>query len=110
MKKLFLAILAFAFFTGSSIAQTPAADLIKAANKAVKGISGKKEKLAPAEAAIDAMMKLPENQTNWEALLIKGKFYNEQSSMDNLQQATADRKSTRLNSSHVVTSRMPSSA
>lgn len=89
MKKLFLAILAFALVTGTSIAQTPAADLIKAANKAVKGIGGKKEKLAPAEAAIDAMMKLPENQTSWEALLIKGKYYNEQASMDNLQQATA---------------------
>jgi hypothetical protein len=83
MKKLFLALLAFALFTGTSMAQTPAADLIKAANKAVKSISGKKDKLAAAEAAVDAMMKTPENQTNWEALLVKGKMYNEMSSIDN---------------------------
>ncbi len=89
MKKLFLAFLAFALVTGTMSAQTPAADLIKAANKAVKNMGGKKDKMAAAETAIDAMMKLPENQTNWEALLIKGKFYNEQSSMDNLQLATA---------------------
>lgn len=87
MKRFFLAFLAIAFVTGTTMAQTPAADLIKAANKAVKGISGKKEKIAAAETAIDAMMKLPENQTNWEALLIKGKFYNEQSSMDNTARA-----------------------
>ena len=89
MKKLFLAFLAVALVTGTMSAQTPAADLIKAANKAVKNMGGKKDKMAAAETAIDAMMKLPENQTNWEALLIKGKFYNEQSSMDNLQLATA---------------------
>ena len=89
MKKLFLAFVAFALVTGTLSAQTPAADLIKAANKAVKNIGGKKEKLAAAETAIDAMMKLPENQTNWEALLIKGKFYNEQSAIDNLQKATS---------------------
>ena len=89
MKKLFLAFVAFALVTGTLSAQTPAADLIKAANKAVKNIGGKKEKMAIAEAAVDAMMKVPENQTNWEALLIKGKFYNEQSSIDNLQLATA---------------------
>ncbi len=89
MKKLFLAFVAFALVTGTISAQTPAADLIKAANKAVKNIGGKKDKMAAAETAIDAMMKLPENQTNWEALLIKGKFYNEQSSLDNLQLATA---------------------
>ncbi len=89
MKKLLLAFLAVALVTGTLSAQTPAADLIKAANKAVKNMGGKKEKLAAAETAIDAMMKLPENQTNWEALLVKGKFYNEQSSMDNLQLATS---------------------
>ncbi len=87
MKKLFLALLAFALFTGTSMAQTPAADLIKAANKAVKSISGKKDKLAAAEAAVDAMMKTPENQTNWEALLVKGKMYNEMSSIDNLERS-----------------------
>ena len=84
MKKLFLAFVAFALVTGTLSAQTPAADLIKAANKAVKNIGGKKDKMAAAETAIDAMMKLPENQTNWEALLIKGKYYNEQSAIDNL--------------------------
>jgi tetratricopeptide (TPR) repeat protein len=89
MKKLFLALLAFALFTGTSIAQTPAADLIKAANKAVKSIGGKKDKFPAAEAAVDAMMKTPENQTNWEALLVKGKMYNEMSSIDNLQLTTA---------------------
>jgi hypothetical protein len=89
MKKLILAILAFALLTGTISAQTPAADLIKAANKAVKNIGGKKDKMALAEAAIDAMMKLPENQTNWEALLVKGKMYNEQSAVDNLQRQTA---------------------
>jgi hypothetical protein len=89
MKKFLLAFLAIALFAGSSIAQTPAADLIKAANKAVKNIGGKKEKLAAAEAAIDAMMKTPENQTSWEALLIKGKMYNEMASIDNLQRSTA---------------------
>ena len=89
MKKLFLAFVAFALVTGTLSAQTPAADLIKAANKAVKNMGGKKEKMAAAETAIDAMMKLPENQTNWEALLIKGKFYNEQSAIDNLQKATS---------------------
>ena len=88
MKKLFLALLAFALFTGTSIAQTPAADLIKAANKAVKSIGGKKDKLPAAEAAVDAMMKTPENQTNWEALLIKGKMYNEMASIDYLQLST----------------------
>jgi hypothetical protein len=89
MKKLILAVLAFALLTGTISAQTPAADLIKAANKAVKNIGGKKDKMALAETAIDAMMKLPENQTNWEALLTKGKFYNEQSAVDNLQRQTA---------------------
>jgi hypothetical protein len=89
MKKLFLATLAFALLTGSISAQTPAADLIKAANKAVKNIVGKKDKLAPAEAAVDAMMKAPENQTNWEALLVKGKMYNEMSSIDNSQMTIA---------------------
>ncbi len=89
MKKMFLAILALALLTGTSYAQTPAADLIKAANKAVKNIGGKKDKLALAEAAVEAMMKTPENQTNWEALLVKGKMYNEMSSIDNLQLTTA---------------------
>jgi hypothetical protein len=79
MKKLILAILAFALVTGTSIAQTPI-ELIKAASKAVKGIGGKKEKIAVAQTAIDAMMKAPENQTNWEALVIKGKMYNEMTS------------------------------
>ena len=87
MKRFFLALLAFALVTGTSMAQTPAADLIKAANKAVKGIGGKKEKVAAAETAVDAMMKLPENQTNWEALLVKGKLYNEMSSIDNTNRA-----------------------
>jgi hypothetical protein len=88
MKKLILAILAFALVTGTSIAQTPV-ELIKAASKAVKGIGGKKEKIAVAQAAIDAMFKAPENQTNWEALLVKGKMYNEMTSIDNLQLTTA---------------------
>lgn len=87
MKKLFLAIVALALLTGTISAQTPAADLIKAANKAVKNIGGKKEKMAAAETAVDAMMKAPENQTNWEALLVKGKFYNEQSTVDNLERS-----------------------
>lgn len=87
MKKLFLAIVALALLTGTISAQTPAADLIKAANKAVKNIGGKKEKMAAAETAIDAMMKAPENQTSWEALLVKGKFYNEQSTVDNLERS-----------------------
>jgi hypothetical protein len=90
MKKLFLAILALALFTGSVNAQTPAADLIKAASKAVKGIGGKKEKIVAAETAIEAMMKTPENQTNWEALLVKGKMYNEMSSYDNSQATIAN--------------------
>jgi hypothetical protein len=89
MKKLILALLALALLTGTISAQTPAADLIKAANKAVKNIGGKKDKMALAETAIDVMMKTPENQTNWEALLVKGKFYNEQSAIDNLQRQTA---------------------
>jgi hypothetical protein len=88
MKKFILAILAFALVSGTSIAQTPV-ELIKAASKAVKGISGKKEKIAAAQAAIDAMMKAPENQTNWEALLVKGKMFNEMTSIDNLQLTTA---------------------
>ena len=87
MKKFFLAFLALALVTGTSIAQTPAADLIKAANKALKGVGGKKEKIAAAETAIDAMMKLPENQTNWEALLIKGKLHNEMAGIDNTNRA-----------------------
>ena len=85
MKRFFLALLALALVTGTSMAQTPAADLFKAANKAVKNIGGKKEKIAAAETAVDAMMKLPENQTNWEALLVKGKLYNEMSGIDNSQ-------------------------
>ena len=59
MKNILLAFLAVVLVTGTSVAQTPAADLIKAANKAVKNIGGKKEKVAVAEAAIEAMMKAP---------------------------------------------------
>jgi hypothetical protein len=81
MKSLILGILAFTLTVGSISAQAPA-DLIKAASKAVKGIGGKKEKVAAAETAVDAMMKAPENANSWEALLTKGKFYNELTSID----------------------------
>ena len=76
MKKVILGILALTLFIGSTTAQTPA-DLISKAKKAVKNISGKKEKIKEAETAIDAMMQASENKTNAEALLWKGKFYNE---------------------------------
>ncbi|MDZ7877354.1 MAG: hypothetical protein U5L45_06780 [Saprospiraceae bacterium] len=88
MKKLFLAFLAFSLVTGTSIAQTPV-ELIKAASKAVKAIGGKKEKIAAAQTAVDAMFKAPENQNSWEALLIKGKMGNEMTSIDNLELTTA---------------------
>jgi hypothetical protein len=86
MKKLILGILAIMLFIGTTTAQTPV-ELIAKAKKAVKAIAGKKEKLAEAEAAIDAMMKATENQSNWEALLWKGKMYNEMASIDNLERS-----------------------
>ena len=89
MKKLFLSILALTLLVGATNAQTPA-DLIKAAKKAVNNISGKEEKIAAAQTAVDAMMNATENQTNWEALLTKGKFYNEQSVVDNAARLTAN--------------------
>jgi hypothetical protein len=87
MKKLILGILALTLFIGTISAQTPV-ELLGKAKKAVKNIGGKKEKLADAQAAIDAMMGATENQTNWEALLWKGKMYNEMSSIDNLFRST----------------------
>ncbi len=86
MKKIILGILALTLFIGTTTAQTPA-DLISKAKKAVKNISGKKEKIKEAETAIDAMMQAPENKTNAEALLLKGKFYNELASIDNLERS-----------------------
>ena len=68
-------------------AQTPA-DLIKSAAKATKAL-GEKEKVAAAQTAVDAMMKAPENQTNWEALLTQGRFYNKLSSLDALNSQAA---------------------
>ena len=86
MKKVILGILALTLFIGTTQAQT-SADLINKAKKAVKNISGKKEKIAEAEAAVQAMMASTENQTNAEALLWKGKLYNEMSSIDNLERS-----------------------
>ncbi len=87
MKKFIFALLAITLFIGSTTAQTPV-ELIAKAKKAVKNIGGKKEKVAEAQAAVDAMMAASENQTNWEALLWKGKMYNEMSSIDNLMRST----------------------
>jgi hypothetical protein len=87
MKKLILGILAITLFIGVTSAQTPV-ELIAKAKKAVKNIGGKKEKVAEAQAAVDAMMGAAENKTNWEALLWKGKLYNEMSSYDNLMRST----------------------
>ena len=87
MKKLILGIVALMLFIGTTSAQTPV-ELISKAKKAVKNIGGKKEKLAEAQAAVDAMMGASENQTNWEALLWKGKMYNEMASIDNLMRST----------------------
>ncbi len=86
MKKIILGILALTLFIGTTSAQTPA-DLIAKTKKAVKNISGKKEKIKEAETAIDAMMQASENKTNAEALLWKGKFYNELASIDNLERS-----------------------
>lgn len=86
MKKLILGILALALCIGTTNAQTPV-ELIAKAKKAVKAIAGKKEKLADAQTAIDAMMGATENQTSWEALLWKGKMYNEMASIDNLERS-----------------------
>lgn len=86
MKKLILGILAIMLFIGTTTAQTPV-ELIAKAKKAVKAISGKKEKLAEAQAAIDAMMGAADNKTNWEALLWQGKMYNEMASIDNLERS-----------------------
>ena len=87
MKKFILGVFAFALFIGTNTAQTPAADLIKKASKAVKNIAGKKEKLAEAQTAIDAMMADAANKTSWDALLWKGKMYNEMASIDNLERS-----------------------
>lgn len=86
MKKLILGILALALCIGTTNAQTPV-ELIGKAKKAIKAIGGKKEKLADAQTAIDAMMGAAENQTSWEALLLKGKLYNEMASIDNLERS-----------------------
>ncbi|MBL7816812.1 MAG: hypothetical protein JNL70_17455 [Saprospiraceae bacterium] len=87
MKKLILGILALTLFIGTTNAQTPV-ELISKAKKAIKAIGGKKEKLKDAETAVEEMMKASENQSNWEALLWKGKLYNEMASIDNLQRST----------------------
>ena len=87
MKKFILGVFAFMLFIGTNTAQTPAADLIKKASKAVKNIGGKKEKLAEAQTAIDAMMADAANKTSWDALLWKGKMYNEMASIDNLERS-----------------------
>ncbi len=86
MKKFVLGVFALMLFIGTTTAQTPV-ELITKAKKAVKAIAGKKEKLADAEAAVDAMMKATENSSNWEALLWKGKMYNEMASIDNLERS-----------------------
>ena len=87
MKKFVFGIFALMLFAGTTTAQTPV-ELITKAKKAVKAISGKKEKLADAQTAIDAMMAAGDNKTNWEALLWQGKLYNEMASIDNLSRST----------------------
>ena len=87
MKKFILGVFAFMLFIGTNTAQTPSIDLIKKASKAVKNIAGKKEKLADAQTAVDAMMADAANQTSWDALLWKGKMYNEMASIDNLERS-----------------------
>ena len=86
MKKVILGILALTLFIGSTTAQSPA-DLISKARKTVRNISGKKEKVKEAEDAVTAMMGAAENKTNAEALMWKGKFYNELASIDNLERS-----------------------
>jgi PBP1b-binding outer membrane lipoprotein LpoB/Flp pilus assembly protein TadD len=88
MKQFILSIFAIALFVGTTTAQAPA-DLIKAASKAVKAIGAKKDKVAAAEAAVEAMMKDPANANSWEALLVKGKLYNEMTAIDRIGRQTS---------------------
>ncbi len=84
-----VAVAALLLFTAVSIsAQTPA-ELLKKASKAVDAANGKKEKMPEAEAALDAAMKAPENQSNIDAWLTQAKFYNDQAELDNINRTTA---------------------
>lgn len=84
MNKLILSILTSLLLITTSFAQT-SQDLIKKATKAIDNIGGKKEKVAEATAAVNEALKSPDNQSNWEAQLLKAKLNNELSTTDNLQ-------------------------
>jgi len=85
----FVAIATLLLFTAISVsAQTPA-ELLKKASKAVDAANGKKDKMAEAEAALDAAMKAPENQSNIDVWLLQAKFYNDQAELDNINRTNA---------------------
>jgi hypothetical protein len=82
MRKFLALAIAFAFFSTSTFAQTPT-ELLEKAKKAVKAASGKKkEKFADAQQAIDEALKAPENQSGYEAHLLKAKLMNEMGQLD----------------------------
>jgi hypothetical protein len=85
MRKFFALAIAFACFSTSIFAQTPV-ELLEKAKKAVKATAGKKkEKFAEAQQAIDAALKAPENQSGYEAHLLKAKLMIEMAGFDDLE-------------------------
>jgi hypothetical protein len=89
MRKFFALAIAFACLSTSIFAQTPV-ELLEKAKKAVKATAGKKkEKFAEAQQAIDAALKAPENQSGYEAHLLKAKLMIEMSGFDDLERQKA---------------------
>jgi hypothetical protein len=85
MRKFFVLAIAFACLSTSIFAQTPV-ELLEKAKKAVKATAGKKkEKFAEAQQAIDAALKAPENQSGYEAHLLKAKLMIEMAGYDDLE-------------------------
>ncbi len=74
MKRVFLILFAGVLAMNITFAQTPQ-QLLDAAKKATKSGDIKKEKLAEVEKIVEDALKAPENQTNAEAWLAKGKFF-----------------------------------
>jgi hypothetical protein len=88
MRRFFAAAIAIALFCSSTFAQTPT-ELLEKAKKSLKAAVGKKEKFAEAQQAIEAALKAPENQTGYEAYLLKAKLMNEMGSLDEKERQTS---------------------
>jgi hypothetical protein len=88
MRRFFAAAIAIALFCSSTFAQTPI-ELLEKAKKSLKGAVGKKEKFAEAQQAIEAALKAPENQTGYEAYLLKAKLMNEMGTFDEKERQTS---------------------